>query len=337
MITQELLTAEQQEFSEYEEIIEKGLQTFLDVGIALAKIRDRRYYREQYNSFEAYCFERWGLSRRRAYQVMDAAHVVKNVQNFSQSDIQLPATESHAATLARLPKPEDQAAVWSNFVQSGDKLTAANLKTHVSEFKTSVSGKPDKDYKNGYGSQVAVEDDEYSAQDDCQTPPYALAAIQPFLHFNWGIAWEPATGEGLLAEAIRDRFHYQVMESGIKQNYFVCKPPKFYDVQITNPPWSKKFKWIPRAIEQGKPWALLVPISTISAIQIIRLIEVHELEIIHPYQRIDFKMPIAQSFEESRSHLDTVWLTQGFHIGERLTYVDIGNSKSEYLASIKGQ
>lgn len=45
----------------------------LDVGQALARIRDGRRYRlEGFDTFEDYCRERWGFSRVRAHQMIEA-------------------------------------------------------------------------------------------------------------------------------------------------------------------------------------------------------------------------------------------------------------------------
>lgn len=37
---------------------------------------DRRLYRETHGTFEAYCRERWGMSRQRAHQLSEASKVV---------------------------------------------------------------------------------------------------------------------------------------------------------------------------------------------------------------------------------------------------------------------
>jgi len=43
-----------------ERVIERGLETFIEVGEALTRIRDERLYREAgYSSFETYCQQRW--------------------------------------------------------------------------------------------------------------------------------------------------------------------------------------------------------------------------------------------------------------------------------------
>ena len=60
---------------ELERVIERGQQTFIEVGRALLEIRDRRLYRETHATFEAYCRERWGWGRSNAYELMDAARV----------------------------------------------------------------------------------------------------------------------------------------------------------------------------------------------------------------------------------------------------------------------
>lgn len=58
-----------------EEAIERGLSTFMEVGSALATIRDGRLYREEYGTFEDYCKGRWGFSSRRARQLIDAVEI----------------------------------------------------------------------------------------------------------------------------------------------------------------------------------------------------------------------------------------------------------------------
>ena len=54
-ITRTLSEVEEQALKKYEEIISKGLNTFLEVGHALAEIRDRRLYRATHDTFEPYC------------------------------------------------------------------------------------------------------------------------------------------------------------------------------------------------------------------------------------------------------------------------------------------
>ncbi len=55
---------------ECERVIERGLNTFVEVGAALLEIRDGRLYKNDYSTFEDYCRERWGFTRMRATQLI---------------------------------------------------------------------------------------------------------------------------------------------------------------------------------------------------------------------------------------------------------------------------
>src|ERR1044071_7326862 len=47
--------ADQAEFDACEAVVRKGWDTYIEVGLALARIRDKELYRAEYSSFEAYC------------------------------------------------------------------------------------------------------------------------------------------------------------------------------------------------------------------------------------------------------------------------------------------
>ena len=52
--------------SKLETTIQKGMQTFFEVGAALKEIRDNKLYRAEFERFEDYCQERWGFTRQYA-------------------------------------------------------------------------------------------------------------------------------------------------------------------------------------------------------------------------------------------------------------------------------
>ena len=86
VLTGELLTLDEaRRLDELEQVVETGLTVFVKVGNALLEIRDSRLYRQQFPTFEAYCRERWGIERRQAYRLIDAAEVVSNVSQGTQS------------------------------------------------------------------------------------------------------------------------------------------------------------------------------------------------------------------------------------------------------------
>ena len=65
--------------AELETVIERGRQTFIEVGAALMEIRDQRLYRETHATFEGYCKERWGFTYRFANLQISAASVSGNL------------------------------------------------------------------------------------------------------------------------------------------------------------------------------------------------------------------------------------------------------------------
>lgn len=114
------LTPELLDLMEHEKVIEQGLTTFVEVGRALLAIRDGRKYRAAgFDTFEAYCRQRWELSRRRAYQLVDAAEIAQAVCTVVHTP--LPSSERQVRPLA--PLKDDPAAVaeaWATAVEESD-------------------------------------------------------------------------------------------------------------------------------------------------------------------------------------------------------------------------
>lgn len=105
-----------------EDVIERGLKTFIEVGNALERIRDEHLYRASHETFEDYCRERWGFSDRRARQLMAAAEVgtIVPVENEGQARALLPLKDD----------PEAMADVLDT-VADGGKVTAKAITNEV--------------------------------------------------------------------------------------------------------------------------------------------------------------------------------------------------------------
>lgn len=95
---------ERSRLEQLESVIERGLATFVEVGEALAEIRDSRLYLESHGSFEDYCRQRWGLGRSRAYQLIDAAAVstIVDIPNEAQARELVPLLDQPAELAAAL-------------------------------------------------------------------------------------------------------------------------------------------------------------------------------------------------------------------------------------------
>jgi ParB family chromosome partitioning protein len=192
-----LTATELDELDIYEATIEKGLKTFVDVGQALASIRDRKLYRETHGTFEEYCRERWQLARSTAYQLMDASAVVENVRNCGQ--IEAPVNESQARPLTQL-EPEQQREAWAEAVDTapGGKVTAK----HVQEVVDKVKGKP----------HVANN----SGNNEWYTPPQFIDAAKQVMG---DIDLDPASSD-LANEIVEADSYYTIHEDGLKHPWF---------------------------------------------------------------------------------------------------------------------
>jgi hypothetical protein len=83
----EMTTTECSQLEKCETTIEHGINTFVEVGEALAEIRNAKLYRASHRTFEAYCDEKWKFSRQRAYQLIDQAKVVRAVADAAGADL----------------------------------------------------------------------------------------------------------------------------------------------------------------------------------------------------------------------------------------------------------
>jgi DNA modification methylase len=103
----ELTAPERERLAELEAVVERGLDTFVEVGRALLEIRDARLYRETHATFEAYLRQRWGMSRQRGYQLIDAARVSTVVDT---AGLPAPPSERVARELAPVLRAEGEEA-----------------------------------------------------------------------------------------------------------------------------------------------------------------------------------------------------------------------------------
>jgi hypothetical protein len=130
-----LTQADTERLKELESVIARGRKTFIEVGYALAEIRDRRLYRQTHPTFEAYCAEQWGWTRQRSYQLMNAATVVKLLPAGMSTRVDNEAT---ARELAKL-EPKEREKVLQAIEQRGERVTPAAIRAVVKEERPAKS------------------------------------------------------------------------------------------------------------------------------------------------------------------------------------------------------
>jgi len=163
---------------------------------------------------------------------------------------------------------------------------------------------------------------------DFQTPPEALLPLYLYLKKEW-VIWECAEGKGKLTRALRNE-GYNVIGSDILtgQDFLRWQPDQF-DCIITNPPFSIKQKFLIRAYQLGKPFAFLLPLTTLETRTRQKLFIRHGLELIIFDKRINFITPNKVS--NSKSWFATAWFTNWLGIGKQLSFVSLIEQRQSVL------
>ncbi len=121
---EELTEDEEQERHRLELKVERA---FVEAGIALSKLRDQRLYRSTHQTFEQYCQERFGFTRRHVDYLVLGSQVVENLQMRTNGSQILPTTERQVRAMTRL-EPEQQHQVWQQAVEeAGGKVPTGRI------------------------------------------------------------------------------------------------------------------------------------------------------------------------------------------------------------------
>jgi len=157
------------------------------------------------------------------------------------------------------------------------------------------------------------------APDDFQTPPIALKPLMRYLPADWTI-WECAEGKGYLTTALRQASYIVIGTDILTGQDFLRWQPEQYDCIVTNPPYSIKHKFLARCYQLRKPFALLLPLTTLETRTRQDLFRRYGVEIILFDKRINFHLP---SGKESKNWFATAWFTNGLNIGQQLTFTHL--------------
>jgi len=160
--------------------------------------------------------------------------------------------------------------------------------------------------------------------DQCQTPFYAVDPLLPYIKAK-GLIWESAAGEGQLVKKLRLE-GFDVTDSDldwkVSRNFLSWSPQHNWQIQVTNPPFSIKYKWLARSYALERPFALLMKVEALGAATAQRLFDRYGIEIILLDKRVNFKMPNL-GYDGSGASFPVAWYTWGLGIGRELTYAKV--------------
>lgn len=152
-----LTVADKARRKKLESVIQSGLKTFIDVGQALEAVRSEKLYRDKWKTFEAYCEDIFELSRKRAYQLIDAAKTVKRLESMETLPKILDKNEEvgidkiipneHAANvISKVPDDEIQEVldvVVEAYQATGKPVTGKSIKDAAAKVADKKQDKPE--------------------------------------------------------------------------------------------------------------------------------------------------------------------------------------------------
>ena len=126
---------ERNDLKKLEAVIDEGMATFLKVGEALKIIRDSRLFREHYQSFEAYCEDRFDFGKSYASRLITAVETKQSLEKKLPIVNKL-ATETQFREIAKVPEEQVQAVldkVVEESKETGKPITARAIKEAAEE------------------------------------------------------------------------------------------------------------------------------------------------------------------------------------------------------------
>ena len=126
---------EQSTLAECEARIQQGWTTFIEVGTALAQIRDQRLYRQSHTNFKVYCAERWQYGRGYADRLIGTAELAQKLTPIGVT--MQPTHEAQLRPLLGLPLDQAKQAWIKATKETGGRPPTAKLVAQAAaEFRT---------------------------------------------------------------------------------------------------------------------------------------------------------------------------------------------------------
>ena len=153
--------------------------------------------------------------------------------------------------------------------------------------------------------------------DEFQTPEYAIKPLLPFLKKDM-LIWECAWGGGSLAKHLRNK-GFEVIGEKVKD--FLNINTRFYfDIIITNPPYSVKDKFLEKAFKLEKPFAFLMPLTALEGLKRGELFRKNGIQLIIPNRRINFETPSGKG---GGAWFQTAWFCWKMNLPNQLNFVEM--------------
>jgi hypothetical protein len=129
---------------------------------------------------------------------------------------------------------------------------------------------------------------------------------------RFSLIWECAGGTGNITNYL-NKIGKDVVETDIENGNNFMEVNYCCDAIITNPPYSKKNDFLKRAFELGKPFAFLLPLTTLESAMRSELFRDKNIQVLIPNKRFDFT-------GKKNCWFATAWFTWKMEMPEQLNF-----------------
>lgn len=335
----------QQRTGEIKALMKRTAQDIIEIGEKLIEVKERL----PHGAFGGWLEAEFEWSEPTAQRFMRVADRFKSV---NLTDLTIAPSALYLLAAPSTPDEARQEAISRS--EAGERITHKVAKNILngrvaSPNKNGISGRVKGDFEGVVNSNTPINqvpvvfDNRQSHQpeprgrDYCQSPPYAILPILPYLPKD-KIIWEPANGEGYLKQSMVDNGLDVVSSCLLTGQDFFDYEPEAWDIIVTNPPWSRAQEWIERCFLLGKPFALLLKTEILGNKGIQALAQKFSgFELVFPESRINYKMPV-RGWEADGAPFNSNWYTFGLGIGRALTFLaPINEEKKSFEAQLQKQ
>ena len=185
---------ERTQLHEAERLISRGIRSFLEVGRALAVIKERRLYRATHPSFSAYLRDRWGFNRAHGYRLLNSVQLLDELRPIAERrGLPLPDNERQLRLLRKVKDPDrccdvlekaqalagDRGIQYRHVVDAINQLGIEGVSQNGEGINAGVNG-----FDAGIGEILAKLTERFKTRGDCQREIELLQRLEKLVEFE---------------------------------------------------------------------------------------------------------------------------------------------------------
>ena len=140
---------------------------------------------------------------------------------------------------------------------------------------------------------------------------------------NIKLVWECASGNNNISNYL-NKIGINVISTDIEQEIDFLESDYNCDMIITNPPYSLKNKFLKRAFDLGKPFAMLLPLTTLESSVRNDLFRDKKIQVLIPNKRFDFT-------GKKNCWFATAWFCWKMGFPEQLNFRKVNNGNDKII------